>query len=34
MLNKISLNECMKMSEAKRSLRHKNAVEEIYNKIK
>tara|TARA_B100000035_G_scaffold309020_1_gene314591 strand:- start:20278 stop:21330 length:1053 start_codon:yes stop_codon:yes gene_type:complete len=34
MLNKISLNECLKMSKAMKSLRHKNAVKEIYNKIK
>ena len=34
MLNKISLNDCMKMSKKMKSLRHKNAVKEIYNKIK
>jgi len=34
MLNKISLNECKRMSKAMKSLRHKNAAEEIYNKIK
>ena len=34
MLNKISLNDCIKMSKAMKSLRHKNAVNEIYKIIK